>query len=367
MRLAVIALLFAASAALADTPPPSGPVSAPSGPPAQPLSVWRPLGHGDMEHVQSGLVCPGTTGGYRQSGLIMYDQLGLDVSCNYGAQPHDITVYMTRRDTGEIDPLFAAAQRDLLSVGAERHPRLIARSRPDIGGWTWITALYGEDGDIHSAIWMADLHGWTLEYRATYPAALETQVSADLAAITTWVQSSAGARLDRCAKSTPPTRDGVRVADKKTLDNNAMMTAVLGAAGQAMAQDGKGTPAGATTFCLEKTILDQPHRMQFWRGVADDGSAAPADQISGLTTGPPPILRIESDALASLVEKSSTAQWTATMNEGGQTSVYAYFQGRPSPQTVAALFSDILADKAKPLIGYSAHGKTINISMPGKH
>jgi hypothetical protein len=371
MRPIVLAMLIGglASAAAADVTPPSSPGAAPAGAPSRPtpLSIWRfDQAHG-AEHLQSGLSCPAQVGGYRRTDLFNYDAFGLDVSCNYfEAGPSDITLYLTRR-SGPVDAAVAEAKRELLQFGAERHPQLVSDTRSAAAGLDWSVTTYAEDGGVHSAIWIADLDGWTLEYRATYPGAAEAQVQLDIAALTDLVQRSAGVRLGVCAKSQPPARPGVAVVDQATLSSAAMMTGILGGGALAAAEDGKAVKTQQpVVWCVEQPAPTPKAPLLFWRGVHPDGSDAESDKVSAMTIDEPPELTVSPDELANLVAdaKTPTTRWVASIASPDQTRVYGYFTDRPPPELLSSLFADILTGKARPLVGYGAHGKSITISMP---
>ena len=85
-------------------------------------------------------------GAYLRTRVVVFDQYGLDVGCNYKAGASDITVYLTRR-AGALGDVMADAKRGLLQVGASRHPALVSDTREAAAGLTWLTAIYAEDGD----------------------------------------------------------------------------------------------------------------------------------------------------------------------------------------------------------------------------
>jgi hypothetical protein len=364
MRLLVLAMLFSAASALADTPPQS---AAPPAGPSQPLSVWRPLDGGDLEHLQSGLTCPSTFAGYRRTQIDLYDHAGLDVSCNYAADQRDLTVYLTRRAGSSVADALTEAKRELFQVRAAMAPTPISETRSKAGGLDWVIALYSLNNGLHTGIWMADLDGWTVEYRASYQASAEDQVLADIGALTAMVQRSAGARLDLCARSPSPTRGGAVVTDQKALSQAALMTGLLGGGAMAAAADGKPIQAPApVTWCVEQPIPNGGGTLLYWRGVKDDGGDARTDRLTPMTVGPPPALVVAPDELANLVAlaQAHAGRWVATIDGGDQIRVFGYFTDRPSPELLTGLFNDIASGKAKPLVGYGARGKSVTISMP---
>jgi hypothetical protein len=362
----------AAVAARADTP--DRPATLPGMPPAQaaaaraiavtPKSVWSDGEDGAARHLQSGLVCPRRIVGYVRNELSVFDNLGLDVGCNYAAPAHDITLYLTQMQEMSLGALYESAKSALVKTADGHHPALISETTVRSGDLAWSEALYSEDGDIHSGIWMADLRGWMLEYRATYPATDDARTQADLAAITERVQSSAGRQLTLCGKLAPAARTGKLVTNRTQNDSSAMMSALLGGAAMAAAQDSaKTTPAQPVTWCFDQVVRGQDHPLLLWRAVHDDGSDGRMDQISPVTVEAPPQLDIAADDLAAIVDdnKPGTERWVATITDSGKTWVFGYFSARPTADASAKLMSAILSGKAKPLSGYSAHDKSIEI------
>ncbi len=197
----------------------------------------------------------------------VYDSYGFDVSCNYLSGRTDITVYLTRRSGQGTDAAMAEAKRELLDVRAALHPQAIADSPSVDAGLNWVEARYSLDEDRHTAIWVADLNGWTLEYRATYPAAEDAETLIDIKRFTEAVKTSAGPRLALCAKSSSPPRDGKRMTAKKDLEADAMMTSILGATALSAAKEGKASEEPPTTWCAEAGVAKTSPHMVFWRMV----------------------------------------------------------------------------------------------------
>ena len=372
MRLLALALIFAANAALADAPASANTPDAPM------QSVWRPVA-GGYEHLQTGLVCPERFDGYHRTEVATFDAYGLDVGCNYSIGTASLAVYLTRRDeAGGLDAAMTEAKRELLQAGAAHHAQLLSETAAHAGGLDWTVALFGEDGDMHSAIWVADLFGWTFEYRATYPAADETRMVAEIGTITASVRSSAGARLQLCAKAPQPARPGTVVTDAAQIQSAAMMSSLLGGAMQMAAQDHKGKPEDAAvvdappTWCVDKATTRDDHPMVFWRGVRADATSAPEDRITLATLDRPPLtLDLSAGGLAGLIDAvnkkdDKPEQWAASLQHGDQTLIFGYFAGRPSAELVIDLFARLLSGKQKAVGGYSAKGKNLTILTPEK-
>lgn len=359
--MAAAALSLAATAALAQ---PGGS----SFDQQPPLSVWR-IDSGAAEHLQSGLACPEEVGSYRRTQLHVYDRFGLDVSCNYlDTALSDVTVYLTKRSGTSAADAMTEAKREFLEVRAAMHPQPISETRPALAGLAWELALYNVDGGMRDAIWIADLSGWTLEYRVTYRADGEARAMDDMAAFVTAASGSAGTRLGLCSKSAPPPdRTGVPVTDQKELSQQAFMSMITASAAH--------TPAAAAklpqrtqpvAWCVEHTLSSADTDMLFWRGVAADGSDAKADRVTAMSTGEPPALVAADNPLADAIQSELHKQpwWEATVANAERTSVYGYFTGRPQPEALAALYLAVLAGNAHPLSSIDASGRNISIAIP---
>ena len=301
-------LWLAAGAALADTPPNASAASAQTtAAQTPPLSIWVPEKDG-YRHLQSGLVCPASLLGYRRTETSFFDDYGLDVGCNYAGHGRGVTLYLTRRAGSGIDAAMAEAKRELLQFGADKHPQTLGNKTSTANGLNWMVALYGEDGGAHSGIWIADLDGWTLEFRATYPAADEEATIADLAAFADAAKASAGPTLDACSKSQTPQRRGTLITDQKANEGAAMMTSILGGAALAAAADPKNkddVKEEPLFWCPEAPLQSGAHGMLFWRAVKADGSDGRSDKISLMTRDEPPVLMLSGDSLAGLVEAAN--------------------------------------------------------------
>lgn len=199
MRWLALLVVFVANAAVADNAPSAKPPESA----APPLTVWRPVGGGGLEHVQSGVVCPSRIDAYRRTDAAIFDRFGLDVGCNYSRSDAAVTLYLTRREPGGegLDAAMAEAKKELLEAGAAHHPVVIAENRLSENGLDWTTVVYREDGEKHTAIWIADLSGWTFEFRATYPAADDLPMGALIGRIATQVRTTAGTHLALCARA----------------------------------------------------------------------------------------------------------------------------------------------------------------------
>jgi hypothetical protein len=371
MRALAFALVLAglAGPALADASAAASPAT--DVPPPLPQSVWRTSDGDDLVHLQSGLSCPHEYAGLHRTEAKLFDGLGFDVGCNYAAPGVALTVYIFRRPANTVAAAMAQAKDEYLTLGADRHPTPISEGSVGDGGLTWSTALYAEDGNLRSGIRVAELQDWIVLYRVTYRTSAEAAAGAGMSEMSTLVRTSAGAQLDRCAKSPTPKRDGARITSAKAVQDAAMMTSILGGAMLSAAADKKAkddsSPVQEITWCAEAPMQVAPYRMIFWRAVDADGEDADLDRITVASIGPAPTLALAADGLAGLIGgNGGPVHWAATMSGGNGATIYAYFKSRPSSASVAALFSDILSGKAKPVGSYAVDGKSISIGVPGE-
>jgi hypothetical protein len=309
MRILVLALLAMAGAASANTPvgltlPEDRPTSI-----APPLSVWKPIGTGGYEHVQTGLLCPASLGDLDRNEVKVFDSFGLDVGCNYSDDTTSLTYFLSRRASGGAETALAAAERDLLKVHADAHPKALGERREHDGGLDWQVALYSQDRDQRSGIWVADLHGWTLEFRATYAAADEAEVFEAVRQAVTESTAAADRRLAACAKPRG-------------------------------AQGSGGAPKGRIA-CVDSAAERNGFPMVFWRELRDGPSN---ERVTAVT-------RLEPVSLE--VSATSDGRWVATHVYDGRTLVYGYYPKRPTTAEMADLFAGILAGTARP-VAYGA-------------
>lgn len=343
------------AAFLAPTAP--APAARPTTPPIpqaeqkEPLSVWAPGPGGGFEHLQTGLNCAAEAAGLRRTGLATFHPFGFDVGCAYGGEKAIVSLYLTRMN----DPAaaFAGAKASLEAQNAERRPRLTSDGRASLGGLQWLRAEYAMDGGMRSEIWLADVHGWSLKYRVTYAADEAAAVAAGLEALTAQVRTTAVARLELCARSSAPTRSGKAIEGKAAAELG-VAGAVLGGVTQGAA---KGADPETLVYCVEEAIAETDKGFLSWRGVTGDGRDAQSDRLTALTMGPPPSLETSSDSLTG-------GRWIATMRDGDQTSIYAYFDGRPPPGALTGLLVRILDGKAAPLAAYRFEDGKITVSLP---
>jgi hypothetical protein len=173
----------------------------------KPQSIWRTEADGAVEHLQSGLRCPKALGEFTQGDIVAYEGYGFDVGCGFSGRRGAITVYLTKLPGLDAARSYEGAKlavgQNALFAGA----RELSDGPVQQGGLQWRRAVYATDA-LRSEVWVADLHGWVLKYRATYPPADAADVARQLEAMTEIARTSAGARLGACARSQPQDRRG---------------------------------------------------------------------------------------------------------------------------------------------------------------
>jgi hypothetical protein len=337
-----------------------------------PASVWKAAADGGYEHVLTGLQCPATLGRYHRRDVHVFDDFGLDVGCDYAGQTSGLTYYLTRRDAPGLDQAMAEARRELEQFGGARHPQFVSETTSNDDGLAWTIAAYADDGGLRDAIWIADLSGWTLEYRATYAADEEARVSGEIKTFAAAVRASAGARLAVCAKAAPAERHATPVTDRSEIESAAMMTSLLGGALQSAAANKPSDALPAPTLCVEHTGRYAKVPLVFWRSIAPDGSDRLLDEVTTVSSGAPVTVSFATGGLSGLMsglgegKADKPPQWTATFDQKGQTLIFGYFSGRPSIDQMGELVAGMLSGAAKPVGGYGVKGKDITILMPEK-
>jgi hypothetical protein len=340
-----------------------------------PKSIWSTTDGGDSSHLQSGLTCPSQMGDFQRLDVFAYKQSGLDVSCNYRNRQLDlITLYLTRRESESVADDFDEAKRELVQVTTEAIPLPDAQQLDVDSKRSWQRLIYSEhDGALHSGVWIADLNGWTLEYRATYTPADEAVVLAEMGLLTSNAEMSAGEHLSLCNKSAIPVRNGIAVTDKDEISNYSLMSGIVAAAGH---MDDKASSEKKRTviWCVENPVPDTNSDVLLWHGIFDDGSDASADRVTLMTVESPTTFLSAPDPDANQIlselnkaPKGLASRWSVTMQDGDKTSFFAYYEGRPDGAALARLMDTFADHGLQPLSSVSSSGKNITIAVPPKN
>ena len=356
----------------ANTPAPqSAAPPEPSTHKAQPLykSIWHADEKGMIVHLQSGLACGASMGEFWRQNVTAYKPSGLDVSCNYiDRQKSLITIYMTRRENDSLADDFAEAEHEMLQAYPDASP---LPAQVQTGGMQ--RALYArEGGQTREGIWIGDLTGWTLEYRATWVPGDESSTLAEIEKLTAAAQASAGTQLGVCAKLPAPVRDGALVTDKKDIETTLMSQTIVDAAAESAVADKNATPEVQPIWCAEAVLGEGDDAMLLWRAVNADGTDAEIDRIAPFTLDEPDIV---TSSVGSTLDKilgelnkgkNGKQRWTVTFANDSGNWTLAFYDGRPDGAALLKLGNDIRYHRAKALGGYSVKDKKITITVPDK-
>jgi len=371
--IALSAIAMAGPCLAANAPAPQNvPAANSSAPEPQPLykSIWRVDTNGTITHLQSGLACAPDVGAFRRQNVTAYQPSGLDVSCNYmDRQKSLITVYLTRRGNDSLADDFTEAEREMLQAypDASPLPKPVQQDNMQNARYT------REGGQIREGIWIGDLTGWTLEFRATWIPDDEAAALSEIVALAAQAQASAGALLGVCAKRPVPVRDGVLVTDKDDIEATLMSQTIVEAAAESAAADKTGAVETQTTWCAENVIGEGDDAMLLWRGVNADGSDAEIDRITPFTLEEPDVV---TSSVGSALEKilgelnggkPRKKRWAVTFANDEGNWTLAFYDGRPDSAALLKIGTDIRYQRAKPLGGYSVKDKQITITVPDKN
>jgi hypothetical protein len=328
-----------------------------------PQSVFQKNPDGSALHLQSGLQCPAAAADLRLSETLVVDGFGFDVACNYEGSGPIISVYLTERGDRPLQQHYD------LTVAAikQRWPQVTPYDNPPApSARPWLSALYTKDDTNHrSGVWIADFAGWTLKFRATYPAGQDDLVFAALRELAATAERTALVHLDACAKSPPPRRSAIIVDDKEKLRQMAMTSIAV----QGMTAEGvqTGWDDSPPIWCAEARIVKDQVPLLLWRNIASGSTFT--DRITPMTVGKSPVFESMISPAAAMTlhysepgkpfAKGILHQLVFTNDNGSQ--IFAIYDGRPDGETLAQLAADIIHDKARPIAGYDPKTRKMNI------
>jgi hypothetical protein len=366
----MLIVALTSAAARADTPPGGADQPAANGQ-TQPIyrSIWKIEDAGRIAHLQSGLACDAAVSAFHRTNVIAFRPNGLDVGCNYATARNDITIteYITRRGTKTLADDLAEARSELLHRFDGLS--LLADSKNFAPTGSWLKETYARDaGKFREGIWLADLNGWTLEYRVSYMPQTERVAFDGLAALWALAQATAGTQLARCAKTPATVRDGSPVLDKDQIEESLAIVSLLGAA----AEDPQVQKPGQRplTWCAEDELAGADVPMLLWHAVFEDGADASADRVTAMTVDETPALESAPDALMEIVKQANAKspgrrpRWIVKLTRDRESAIYAMYDGRPPASELARLGEDVFTGKARSLGGYSFKDGKLNISLP---
>ncbi len=334
-----------------------------------PKSIWQTDDADVATNLQSGLRCDRSVGKFERTMLLVYDSFGFDVSCNYkNASGDGVTIYLTQRGRSRtLADDLEEAKRGLLQLSPD------ARALPDDpqqtfpSDLTWLHLVYAEHAGVtNSGIWIADLGGWTLEFRATYPPADNSSVQEEMSLLTTAAEKSAGKHLTACSKAPPVVRSGAPLEDKQKLSALSLMWAMT----QAVGEQKSPSAEAPVEWCVEQVVADEKTPMILWRNIAGDGQNGPLDRVMLMTIDVPPSLICSGDSMLSEIEASHGNQvliYPISFDGGERASLIGLYAGRPSADALIATAKKVFTGSNHPLSSYSRSGKSIDIALPPEH
>lgn len=86
-----------------------------------------------------------------------------------------------------------------------------------------------------------------------------------------------------------------------------------------------------------------------------------------MTLGPPPTLDLKLDAIGNSITETLSgrrqSRWIGKMSADGATSVYGFFDRRPSPHATIPLLAGVIAGEIRPLGGFDKDKATITVGV----
>lgn len=324
-----------------------------------PLSIWSSA-TGNGVHLQSSLECGERAGALGRSDLKTFDNYGLDVGCGYSSDAAVVSLFFTRRATSSVNDDFEGAKNAILMRFAGARPVAPDANQPS--GMSFTSASYESAPGIREGLWVADVSGWTLTFRATYKQAHDKEVADAITSLATRAASTAGSHLSACASAPTVERKGIEIKDK----DRVMTLSLIASASEAVENDKDHVPA-PETWCAERPAGDEQIPMLYWRNIALQGKAGRADRLSLMTMDAPPYLLISGNPTASLIDdessKSGSTVFQLTAKEGKVVSVYSFFSERPDLPVVNPIGKDIFTGRRAPVTSFDPGSNTVTITQ----
>jgi hypothetical protein len=318
----------------------AGDALAADAPAAIPESVWQRGDDGSGIHQQTSLHCPVRAGAFRLTGLAAIDGFGTDVACVYDREEGDrITLYLTRAQGGED---FAVHLRisleSIIAVDPGAKPLSVPLPVFEMRQAVWLGGMFGyDDVPLRSGVWLTDLSGWTLKFRATHEAARERETLAVMGELARVVRASAAPHLAACAASAIPERAGMRIADSARIADIIALAAIDMAVSVV-------TPG---RWCVEAPHTDGDARLMFWRDAAGDH-----DRVSLMTVDAPLIFESASQG---------DGIYRLAVPLEGKLVIVAFFDGRPSDEILMPVIRDAMAGTARPIGVFDPQSGTMEV------
>jgi len=301
-------------------------------------------------HRQSGLVCPTQVTGWQRVATVVYDQVGLDVSCGYRSPAGLITLYMTKVDQAlSLKAMFEEGRQALQQGLPQAMPD--DRSADAPAPFEWLRAGFTlQGGENHSDLLLADLSGWHFKYRVTYRSSEIAAVNAALAELTMQVSRTAAPRLAACAASPVPSRPGKHVL---SVPGEKI---VVAATGLLIFPVLSSTTSTSPIWCVEGGFGARDALYLYWRNVGQGVSLT--ERITPVADGPAIFI---SQLGLKLNPATGDMDYIAWVDGADEMRISAFFEGRPALDKLPVQ----LLDASPP--AYATVGKRdnkITISLP---
>jgi len=325
-------------------------------------SIWHVNAAGDAVHAQSTLVCPARVGQFKGGHATVHDGFGLDVSCSFDLpNAARITLFLTRRTGQSLQDDFNATRA---AIAAHRPDQDLSESPAEnlAGRTSYLSTSYDlDDGDAAMGVWVADLSGWTLKYRAFYVESARTDTLEALAKLAGQAQTTAAVHLAACAAAPPVVRSGAQITDR---EHARRLSLIAGMSEQAGAENITPLPKNER-WCVESKIEAREAPMLYWRNVANNGADGPVDRLTLMTEEEPPTWLISANATASMLVDARDGPGALihqlTEPRDGKVFMFTYYRGRPSLATLAPLVRSIIAGQVRPIAKYDPATNTVTL------
>jgi len=279
-----------------------------------PNSVFELDQNRDAIHRQTGLVCPVSFAGWPRVGMVMFDKVGLDVSCSYRGSAGLISIYLTRVDPAGLNSDFESSKQSLLQVMRDAVPDDKSADGPS--GFTWLKAGYStQNGAVHSDVLLAQVSGWELKFRATYNTAAMAEVNTALAALGAGVARTAAPNLAACAAAPLPARNG------KLLQSPPSETIMAAALGTPVMTALPAITGNDPIWCVEQGLNIGGAFYLYWRNIA--AAALVMERITPVLDGP--VVYISKLGL-----KDTAQTYYAWIDGPEEVGILEFFEGRPA-------------------------------------
>ena len=333
----------------------------------RPLSIWQDAADGALEHVQSSILCPKQVDQIQRDNPFIFDPYGLDVGCRYINKRAIISYFFAFHPSENLDKSIFEAKNDLEFVNKNAHPVFESQYNFVYSGLDWTRILYRADNDVTEAIWASNMYGWHLSARFTYKGYNHDHFNSIIGDFSDAVVKRSGPRLKLCKEALVANRQGKQITKKSDLKNAVNRISILGGAFLAMAaDDSPKASVGSSINCVESAGTYAEVPMVFWRSISAGGYEEKSDKITIVTTEKPLPFNLTSWGTADfLMDKGNpSALWALTLQQDGNNLIYGVFRGRPSLDQVGNMVSQIARGSLKPIGGYGANGKGINVILP---